>query len=61
MPVAGEAPWRFKLQSALTLLVAFIGIGGGVVLIYDDFHNNADLKAYRSADERPHRHAIFSR
>jgi hypothetical protein len=45
---ADEAPWRFKLQSAIGLFVAILVAGAGFVLIYFDFHNNAELKAYHA-------------
>lgn len=46
---ADEAPWRFKLQSAIGLFVAILLTGTGFVLVYFDFHNNAELKAYHSS------------
>src|SRR5579864_5090453 len=46
---ADEAPWRFRLQSAIGLFVAILLTGAGVVLIYFDSHNNAEVKAYLSS------------
>ena len=46
--VANEAPWQFKLQSAIGLFVAILVTTAGLALIYFDFHNNAELKAYHS-------------
>ena len=45
----GEAPWRFKLQSAITLVIAIIGITAGATLVYFDFRNSSELQAYRLA------------
>jgi hypothetical protein len=49
MPGAGEAPWRFKLQSSIGLFVAIVVTCVGAVLIYFDYRNHAVLSAYRSA------------
>src|SRR5258708_7567143 len=48
-PEGREAPWRFKLQMAIVLFISILGTGAGLVLIYFDFHNNAELKAYQAA------------
>jgi hypothetical protein len=44
-----EAPWRFKLQASITLLVAIVGIATGAILVYFDYRNSGELRAYRSA------------
>jgi hypothetical protein len=49
-PVAGrEAPWRFKLQSALSLAVGLIAVGAGVVGIYLQLQNGGEQMAFHSA------------
>lgn len=48
-PVSGEAPWRFKLQSAIAVAIGIVATGAGAVFLYFDFHNSAEAKAYRSA------------
>lgn len=45
----GEAPWRAKLQAALVLAVGGVGILTGLVLVYFQLHNTAEVNAYRSA------------
>jgi hypothetical protein len=51
-PVARrEAPWRFKLQSALTLAVGLIGLVVGVGGVYLQLHWADEQKAFHSAAE----------
>lgn len=44
-----ERQWRFKLQSSITLFVAIVGVATGVILVYFDYRNSGELRAYRSA------------
>ena len=49
-PVAWrEAPWRFKLQSALSLAVGLIAVGAGVVGVYLQFQDATEQTAFHSA------------
>ena len=44
-----EAPWQAKVQAALTLLFALAGTIVGLVVIYFDVRNSAELHAYQSS------------
>ena len=48
-PSPREAPWRSKLQAALVIAIAVVGLTVGLATLYVDRHDAAELSAYNAA------------
>jgi hypothetical protein len=42
-------PWNIKLQGAMMLFAGLVGVVAGAALVFFDYRNSAELRAYQSA------------